>query len=419
MGHIVPHVRRRTAIEAVWRASAATALAGGVSLIGVPDERLGWRTVHLGSGSSAGLIPAAVAAEEDDALVGVQATLDRQSDALSRADRDAYMATIDQRNLTWRRIQGDVFTTHASRGPRPAARYTVTRVMAKLSGYVKAWLDISPPGSTAVVGQAVWVFRRVGEAWLHSEVLNEEIGLRKVLETEHFGLSYFGWDDDVIERIATTAEAAHARVQVRTGLAPSGRTVLSVNPTYGSHSALRGFGTWALFLPGTDQILIRSIESYGAGTTAPGETQENRLLGALTHEYAHLVNNGIVPTVKMPKWMVEGFAEFVSENWRLGSLLAALRDGRTLTLDRASEIIEWGTDPGRGFSDVDIDLAYAFAAQGTAYFIEQFGQNTFFDLARTFGDSRYWDESVLATTGTSWEKIEAAWPEWTRRRYGL
>ena len=41
---------------------------------------------------------------------GIQALLDRQAAARARADRDAFHATIDQRNLTWRRIQGDAFT---------------------------------------------------------------------------------------------------------------------------------------------------------------------------------------------------------------------------------------------------------------------------------------------------------------------
>ncbi|HXI17786.1 MAG TPA: hypothetical protein VNM48_15605, partial [Chloroflexota bacterium] len=258
------------------------------------------------------------ATADDPATSDIQATLNRQATARARGDRDAFMATIDQRNLTWRRIQGDAFTLESGRGQRAALSYWVTGTQAKQSGYVKAWIDIGAQDGAALVGQAVWVFRQAESGWLHSEILNEEIGPRKSQSSEHFTLGHFDWDDDVIERMVGVAERAHAHVTARTGIVPAGRPAISVNPTYGAHSALRGYGTWALFLPGTDQIVIRSIESYGAGITAPGETQEDRLLVALTHEYAHLVNNSVVPTVKMPKWMVEGFAEFVTSHLREG-----------------------------------------------------------------------------------------------------
>jgi len=359
------------------------------------------------------------ATADDPATSDIQATLNRQATARARGDRDAFMATIDQRNLTWRRIQGDAFTLESGRGQRAALSYWVTGTQAKQSGYVKAWIDIGAQDGAALVVQAVWVFRQAESGWLHSEILNEEIGPRKSQSSEHFTLGHFDWDDDVIERMVGVAERAHAHVTVRTGIVPAGRPAISVNPTYGAHSALRGYGTWALFLPNTDQIVIRSIESYGAGITAPGETQEDRLLVALTHEYAHLVNNSVVPTVKMPKWMVEGFAEFVTSHLREGSMAQALRNGRTITLDRASEIIEWGEDPSRGFTRFDVDLAYAHAAHATAYVMERFGQERFLALASEFAESRRWEESVVKTLAISAPDLDGDWLGWVRARYGF
>src|SRR5438874_99928 len=42
---------------------------------------------------------------DDAAIAGIQDTLDRQAAARAAHDRAAFVATIDQRNLTWRRIQ--------------------------------------------------------------------------------------------------------------------------------------------------------------------------------------------------------------------------------------------------------------------------------------------------------------------------
>ncbi|HEU5316444.1 MAG TPA: hypothetical protein VFX49_10060 [Chloroflexota bacterium] len=369
--------------------------------------------------SRSGTLGATATFDEDTVAAGIQATLDRQAAARSAADREAFTATVDQRNLVWRRIQSEAFAAATARGAQPGPTYRVTRIEPKQAGYVKAWIDVLPPNGSEPTAQGVWVFREAENGWLHTEILNEELGPRKTLETEHFTLLYYEWDDDVIERVGATAERAHARILSKTGLGPSVRPTINVNPTYGSHSALRGFGTWALYMSGSDTILIRSLESYGAGMTAPGEAPEDRLLVALTHEYGHLVNNSVVSTVKMPKWMVEGFAEYVADNLRAGSLLSALRGGRTMTLDRASEIIEWGEDPGRGFTGADLDLAYAHSAHATTYFMERFGQDRFFALATEFADTRRWEPAFQTHAGIAWSDFERDWVAWARRRYGL
>ena len=371
------------------------------------------------SGANSTVPSAEQSPELTAAIAGIQQTLDRQSAAVAKVDRDAFMATVDQRNLTWRRIQGDVFASETARGPRSATTLVVTQVQPKQNGYVKAWIDITPPGARQPQEQAVWVFRNTEKGWLHSEILNEEIGRRKSLETEHFALSYYSWDDDIIERVAGVAERAYARVVERTGIMPEGLTAVSVNPTYGAHSGLLSYGTWAIFMPSTDSIAVRSLESYGAGTTNPGETQEDRLLIAFTHEFAHLVNNRIISTARIPKWMVEGFAEYVAENLRAGSIIPSLRSGNALTLDKASEIIEWGTDPSKGFTHADVNRAYGYSAHAVTYFMERFGQDVFFEMAKHFAESRRWEESFAAVTGTNWADFERERIEWARKRYGI
>ena len=414
----------RTGAEYRSRRGALSLLGAGLAAACAPQaDQVQAPTAVMTTATDApqtAVLGATAQSGEEAMRAGIQEVLDRQASARANADRAAFNATIDQRNLTWRRIQGDAFTAETARGVRPQpATYRVTRVQPKESGYAKAWIDVIPPGETELAAQGVWVFRQTESGWLHSEILNEEIGARKLFETPNFTLSHYAWDDDVIERIGATAERAHAHVTAKTGLTSPTKSTISVNPTYGSHSALRGFGTLALFMPGSGQILIRSLESYGAGLSAPGEAQDDRLFVALAHEYAHLVSNLVISTARIPKWMVEGFAEYVAENLRGGSMVAAIRGDRTLTLEQASEIIEWGEDPGRGFTRADIDRAYAHAAHATQYFIERFGQDSFFAVATDFADSRQWESSLHKHTALTTADLESAYLTWTRRRYGL
>jgi hypothetical protein len=409
-----PDLERRRLLQIGAAGLAAAFTASGC----LPPASLATTTPNVATGAVA-VNGERASPTEDAAISGIQEVLDRQARAGASANYDAFAATIDQRNLTWRRIQREVFEAEISRGARSASKYAVTRVQPKQDGYFKAWIDITPPGARSVQEQAVWVFRWTEQGWLHSEILNEEIGRRKLRETEHFQLAYFDWDDDVIDRMAAVAERAYARTVERTGIALEGRIAVSVNPTYGAHAGLRGYGTWAIYIPRSEVIVIRSIESYGAGTTALGESQDDRLLVALTHEYAHLVNDRLVPTVKMPKWMVEGFAEYVAGNLRSAALLPVLRNGKQFSLDKASDIIEWGLDPARNYTSADISLAYAHAAHGVSYFMERFGQDQFFSLANHYADSRRWEESFLQVIGTSWAQFERDWVEWARKRYGV
>jgi hypothetical protein len=196
--------------------------------------------------------------------------------------------------------------------------------------------------------------------------------------------------------------------------------VLSVNPTFGSHSLLRQYGTWAAYLPAAkDTIVSRSMESFGAGVLAPGETQDDRLSVALTHELTHLVNDQIVPIVKMPLWMSEGLAEHVAANLHADAVATALRARRQFSLDKVDAVLEWGRDPAKGYTQQDVVLAYGEAAHAVTYFVERFGLPAFFDLARAFAETRRWDDSVRQVTGTTAGEFEAAWLEWLRRRLGV
>lgn len=352
----------------------------------------------------------------DDTTTAIRACLEARSDALSRGDRKAFVATIDQRNPTWRRIQGDVFDLSARGGLGAAAFYSPVRVQEKPFGYVKAFLDVSTARGMAPGERTAWIFSRQSDGTvLHAEPTNDELGMRQTTTVGGIVLSHYEWDADILDRVASVAQRAWERVSSVIETPETIRPIISLNPTYAAHSGLRGFSTWAAYLPGSrTTVLLRSLESFGAGPVTMSESEDSRLLIPLTHELTHLANDCILSIVKIPHWMSEGLAEYVADNFRTREFVSAVASNRQWSLDKASEIIEWGSDVSRGYTGNDVSLAYAHASHGTRYFIERFGITRFWELAREFASSRRWADSFLTVTGVPWNDFGADWFRWSK-----
>lgn len=353
---------------------------------------------------------------DESTTLAIQTCLDARSDALMRGDRQAFVATIDQRNPTWRRIQGDVFDLSSRGGWGPTATYSPVQLQDKPLGYVKAFLEVSPSRGVAPAERTTWVFSRQADGTvLHAEPTNDELGMRQTTSIGTVVLSHYNWDADIVDRVAAVAQTAWTRVSSIIELPKMIRPIVSLNPTYAAHSGLRGFSTWAAYLPGSrDTVLLRSLESFGAGPVQITETEDSRLLIPLTHELTHLATDCVLSIVKIPHWMSEGLAEYVADNFRTREFSSAVASNRQWSLDKASEIIEWGSDISRGYTANDISLAYAHASHGTRYFVERFGITRFWELAREFASSRRWAESFLTVTNVSWSDFGADWFRWSK-----
>ena len=402
--------RRRTVLRAPLTVGAAA---------------LAWPSLAASQGATEGLcarpedsIPGAVfdCTTDASALAGIAASLSARASALERGDRDAFLDTLDLRNPTWRRIQTEYFD--AGRGPRPSVmRGAPVTLQAKQGGYVRAAIEFARAGAPTT-DRGSWVFSLGRDGtWRHAEPLNEELGPRRLDDRGAFVISYYDWDADILDRVATVATTAWAKVGACLPLPDGIRPTISLNPTYASHSGLRGSTTWAAYLPGSrGTVLLRSPDSYGAGTNPVHEGPDEKLLIPLSHEMTHLVNDDIISVVRIPHWMSEGLAEHVADHMRAGELAGVVRAGREWTLDKASDVIEWGTDPGRNYTSADVSLAYAHASHGVRYFIERFGMDTFWALAREFAGSRMWERSFSQVTGLSWEAFGFDWAAWLRAR---
>jgi hypothetical protein len=399
------------------RAALGPPIAVGTTLFGAPPSsaRVGATTC---TARDAGSAPAPLDCTEDaTTMAGIAASLTARADALERDDRDAFLATLDLRNPTWRRIQTEYFDSR--HGQRNIVLHgTPVSLQVKPYGYVRATVEFAR-GASPPMERGSWVFSRdASGVWRHAEPMNEELGPRLLDDRGAFVISHYEWDTDVLDRVAAVAQSAWARVNAILALPTTVRPTVSLNPTYGSHSGLRGATTWAAYLPGTRGIvLLRSPDSYGAGTASVTSTPDAKLLIPLTHEMTHCVNDEVVSLVRVPQWMSEGLAEHVSDHMRTVELATVVRARKTWTLDKASDVIEWGVDPARNYTSADISLAYAHAAHGVRYYIERFGLETFWALSREFATSRTWDRTFQAVSGITWEAFGADWNSWLRDRF--
>ncbi|MBI3965167.1 MAG: hypothetical protein HY329_05995, partial [Chloroflexi bacterium] len=281
--------------------TSAPAPAGGSSAPAIAPAG----SAAAGAGAAS---PSPAVVDEATAKAGIQKSLDARTRAIQAKDDKAYMALIDQENLTWKRVQSEIFRQYVEGIGGIQRNARVTAVRRHRANYYKATIDVGAGEKS----QQVWIFTPVDGKWLHTEPIEQELGERRTKETEQFKIRYYEWDNEILDRMIAVSERAHATVTKTLNKTPETKTTVYVSPTFQTHPGRGSHSQAAFFNPDVkDAVYIRSLDSFGSRPPA-GLTQEDELLWSLTHEYVHLVNNLIVRIVKMPEWMSEGLAEYVS-----------------------------------------------------------------------------------------------------------
>lgn len=361
---------------------------------------------------SAPSTPAAAPTAPDSRAIAVaiEDTLRRRAEAAQRGDEAAFMATIDQQNLTWKRVQNEIFRT--SRSAIVAGR--VLRVQPHRGDYVKAWIDIGAGEKYA------WtmVFRPVDGRWLLSEPRDRELGSRKLTESKHFRIRYWEWDADVVERAGRLADEAYEQVVGALQVEPKGKPIIVMSPTFETHPGRSGHTQAAFYNPDQkDTLFVRSLESYGTPPYPPlGMTAEDELRWSIAHELVHLVNDQVVPIVKMQEWMSEGLAEWVASPIKDRLVRQAVSAGRLPTLKELDETIH-GKEQ-MGYTPQQVRRAYDLSIGVVEYLIARYGLDGFWKLARAFATTRSMAEATPQALGISYEQLERDWQQYVRQQYG-
>ncbi|MBI4506754.1 MAG: hypothetical protein HY691_14565 [Chloroflexi bacterium] len=298
------------------------------------------------------------------------------------------------------------------RGSLAAGR--VLRVQQHRGPYLRAWIDAGSGERFA------WtmVFRQVDGQWLLSEPRDRELGSRQLYESAHFRIRYWEWDGDVVDRAGRLADEAYARVVGALNVEPKLKPIIVMSPTFETHPGRGGHSQAAFYNPDLkDTLFVRSLESYG---TPPyptlGMTSEDELRWSIAHELTHLVNDQVVPIVKMQEWMSEGLAEWVSSPIKDRLVAQAVRGGRLPSLKELDDTIN-GKEQ-MGYSAQQVRRAYDLSIAVVEYLVERYGLDGFWRLAKEFATARSMVEATPKALGVSYQQLEGDWQQYVRQQYG-
>jgi hypothetical protein len=354
-------------------------------------------------GLAASPTAAAMPSSEKAMREGIQKVLDQRLRALDKGDEALFMATIDQSNLTWKRVQNDYFKSpYYSRYFRSAGiTARVKRVQVYQGSYVKVWLALSNEGPA----ERVWVYRWVDGQWLHSEPQEEELGERLLRETDHFTVKYWAWDKPVIDDVVATVEAGYQYAVTRARRQPKEKFLVVLSPTYQTHPGRAGADVAANYVSDLG-LAIRSPESFG------GVLAGDILSNIVAHELIHLLVREVAYPREVPTWMNEGAAYYLTDDVRVSMLRESVRKGQIFSLKELENLY---------ILDDEIQQRYALAQSSAlvGYIIETYGGvDKYWQLLADEAQSRSVAESLQGVLGVDYDQFEKNWQAYLKKKYG-
>ena len=230
--------------------------------------------------------------------------------ALGKKDLTGFQATIDLTRAAFRRCQTEVFDSASRRGFYPIDA-KIAKVEPYLDTYVRAYLG------TDANGYSRGYFRRVGGKWIRTEPLETELGGDKTKTVNGLQLSYFGIDDDVIDRYAAAGNAARvfllaqAEGHTKTGLGFG----LRIFPTRSGAGPSVSCNTAGFHITDDPRDPFIRLFSNALSFTPDLSAMTDSTAGIIRHEGLHWLQDQFSPTTtaRLPFWMVEGWPDYLGQ----------------------------------------------------------------------------------------------------------
>jgi len=365
-------------------------------------------------------VPTAVAASDAQIEASIQETLDIYAQAWEDNDLALLEQTIDPQSGAFRRLvkgRFESFQESALSGTYQFS-FTVDAITPLDYDFVRATVN----SGGQVLG---WTFRAVDKRWLLSEPSATQVGKRVKQETEHFVFQTYPWADAVNSEIMELMEQARDVVVERLGRSPEKQAQVTILPSF-TVDPSQGASVLAFYNRGSrpsapDQITIYAPDTYAFGGYDPVDGWQAFLRQRLVHEYTHLVQDrSFTPIVRVPLWMTEGLAEYVSDSPRAGEVRLAIdRDAVIPLIDPTT------TDPLRvqdlqhmGVLERDTSLAYGLSYSLVAYIVETHGGlEGFWQLAEAYDEQQKLPAALEQAFDTSYEEFDTGWRAWLRKTY--
>jgi len=330
--------------------------------------------------------------------------------ALGKKDLSGFQATIDLTRPAFRRCQAETFDIAARNGFAPS-EVKIVKVEPYLDRYARAYVGDDRNG------YARMYFRTEGGKWIRSEPLDAELGGDRTKTVDGLQLSYYGIDDDVVDRYAASGNAARAFLQTQAaGHTATGQGFgLRIFPTRGAAGPQVGCGVGGFHLTNVPTDPFIRLFSNALSFTPDLKAVTEATASIIRHEGLHWLQDQFIPgiTARMPFWLVEGWPDYVGQSRSAATktqVLCAtptptykqLEDGVLQTPETPPEL------PGQ---------YYSFANTMVEYVYKIGGPNAYWDLMTAYKagvDAKVNLPNVLAVTP---DAFYSGWLSWAKQTY--
>lgn len=248
------------------------------------------------------------------------------------------------------------------------------------------------------------------------------------VKSPHFRVHYHGGEEDIAQRVTSSAEAVYARLTPQLGWEPKELTQIVItddtDSANGSATTLP-YNTVRLFATAPDDM-------------SPLGDYDNWINELVTHEYTHIlqidntsglpaIGNAILgktfaPNQAQPRWILEGLAVVMESEHTSGGRLRSTQFDMYLRADvlehklaRLDEI----SNPARRWPGGN--LWYLYGAKFIGFIVDTYGPQTYGAVAADYGATVIpWaiNRSVRRVTGRTYEELYEGWRATLERRYG-
>ncbi|MCX6827075.1 MAG: peptidase MA family metallohydrolase [candidate division Zixibacteria bacterium] len=228
-----------------------------------------------------------------------------------------------------------------------------------------------------------------------------------VIEREHF---IYRFNSPLFAEIANSAltEAREKLIKILGDTISYKPVIIIADDINQFKEAVGGaFPDWgaAAALPYRQLIVIKSPAHFRLGRS---------MKELLQHEYSHLALADRLRFVRVPRWVDEGLAMYVSSEWGWGENLTMTRSAIFNALIPLENI-----ELLNQFSEGKAMTAYAQSYLAVKYLLDNYGSESFNIFLNTLRVRKTADQALMAATGSGYDGFEKEFFAYLKQRYNL
>ncbi len=249
---------------------------------------------------------------------------------------------------------------------------------------------------------------RAHERWFHLPILLLALWLTaadtpradEVLQTPHVRIVYPPALGHRAEDIAAVSPAIIADLKRKLGLGFTGRPTVVPAPDRDAFYRLGGRSRFTAFALPHKQLVVLDMSRL--------DQPSADLYATLKHEYAHLVLHQAIDHRRLPRWLDEGTAQWVSDG--LSEYLPALQRALLPQAAAAGRLFDLGelaeTFP---HDDQGLQLAYEQSRSFVNYLVRRFGDHSLRLLLQSLASGASLQEALEEAIGIRLADLEQDW----------